>query len=139
MEQSESCYIFAGMMKMESGIPGMHGRCIRCGAEIYGRTDKQFCSLSCKNAYNYNKVEKSRRIRNRVITALNVNYRMLESMLDAGTRSVDISTLEDSGFKPLYITGFRRTRGRYDEYSCFDIRYCRTENRVFNIRREEFL
>ena len=28
-------------------------RCLHCGAPVYGRTDKKFCSPGCKDRYNY--------------------------------------------------------------------------------------
>ena len=123
------------IMRTEALAEETQSNCIYCGAPIYGRTDKKFCSLACKNLYHYKQVEKSVNIRNRIITSLNVNYRILEKIIDASVASVELRVLEDMGFKPSYITGIRRTRGRYDEYACFDIRYCQTANRLFNIRK----
>lgn len=31
----------------------MNKLCIQCGQSVRGRSDKMFCSMSCKNDYNY--------------------------------------------------------------------------------------
>ena len=113
----------------------MSTKCLWCGADLYGRPDKKFCSQACKNAWNNSRNSDNRLLRNRIITALMVNYRILERVLNAENSSLELRTAEDFGFRPSYITGYRRTCGRHDEYSCFDIRYCQTPTRLVNIRR----
>ena len=112
-----------------------HAKCLWCGADLFGRPDKKFCSQACKNAWNNSANADNRLMRNRVVTAIMVNYRILERVLNANCTSIELKTAEDFGFRPAYITGYRRTYGRHDELSCFDIRYCQTSTRLFNIRR----
>lgn len=112
-----------------------HAKCLWCGEELVGRPEKKFCSLACKNAWNNNRNSDNRLMRNRIMTAIMVNYRILERVLNANNSSIELRTAEDLGFRPSYITGYRRTYGRHDELSCFDIRYYQTATRLFNIRR----
>lgn len=109
-------------------------KCLSCGKELYGRSDKKFCSLECKNGYNYRKERTWRLYRNRVLTSLSRNHTILEDCLRRGVCSVDITTLELEGFVPGCITGYSK-RSRHSIYYCFDIKYCMSGSRVFNIRK----
>jgi len=107
--------------------------CEYCGKEIHGRTDKRFCNSDCKNNYYYETNKANILACNRTITALRANYRILCTLLSRGKYSADLYLLQDLGFKPAYITGHRRVRYGHDEYRCFDIVYCQTPSRIFNI------
>ena len=104
---------------------------------LHGRTDKKFCSRQCKNRFNNRRKNESCAARNRTITALNCNYRILSALLDAGRNTIPLLDLEQMGFRPGFITSCRRGRQLHDEYSCFNIIYCQTSSKVFNIRRVE--
>ena len=110
-------------------------RCLSCGKELYGRTDKKFCDRSCKNRYHNGMASDSRLLRNRIITALVSNYRILESLIETGKTSIPLEDLVSMGFNPVYITAHRRGRHQHEEYSCFDIRYNQSVSKIFNIRR----
>ena len=110
-------------------------KCLWCGEKLVGRPEKKFCSQACKNAWNNSLNSDNRLMRNRVITAIMVNYRILERVLNANCSSIELRTAENFGFRPSYITGYRRTLGRHDELSCFDIKYYQTATRLCNIRR----
>ena len=47
-----------------------------------------------------------------------------------------IACIEAMGFKPSVITGYSKVKG-HNEFRCFDIKYCQSPNRIFNIRRME--
>lgn len=109
--------------------------CIQCGKPVYGRPDKLFCSNKCRNDY-HNRINAGARLRkDRVISILWNNYKLLEMVLNSGNTGIDLRALQDLGFQVSYITGHRRARGGRDEYSCFDILYNKTEVRLYNIRR----
>ncbi len=94
----------------------MSEKCLECGKEIHGRIDKKFCSIECKNRYN---------------------YEILNSLLREDNTSAEISDLIDLGFNPSYVTGHYKGRKAHDEYKCFDIKYDQTPSRIINIRRQE--
>jgi predicted nucleic acid-binding Zn ribbon protein len=108
--------------------------CLNCGAALHGRPDKVFCNTRCKNEWHNRINGDEKRRRERVFGILWNNYKILETMLELQEHTPAISSLEDAGFRPGYITGFRKLRGR-NEFRCFDITYNKTEARLYNIRR----
>ena len=110
--------------------------CLECGKELYGRRDKKFCSLNCKNTFHNRIEQQSKKIRNSTVRVLEENYKILDDLLKDGIRSICIEELEDAGYRSAAITGFLTSgRGHY-EMSCFDIRFSQSSSRIFNIRRE---
>ncbi len=107
--------------------------CIYCGAPIIGRADKLFCSASCKNAWHNRMTASERRCRERTLSILWNNYKILESLMESGESNILIETVP--GFKPDYVTGYRKLRTGRVDLSCFDITYNKTEARLYNIRR----
>lgn len=110
-------------------------KCLACGKELYGRTDKKFCDRRCKNNYHNSLAKDTRLLRNRIITALSSNYRILETLLDSGRTSIALEDLAAMGFNPVYTTSHRKGRHKHEEYSCFDIRYNQSSSKIFNLRR----
>lgn len=110
------------------------GTCLECGKELYGRTDKKFCNTSCKNRYHNRTTEDKRKMVQRMMTDLSSNYAILERLLNTGIKVVSLCDAEAMGFRTSIITGFSRTRG-HNEFRCFDIRYCQSPTRIFNIKR----
>ena len=58
--------------KMMSGGEGV---CLECGAPFRGRSDKHFCSLSCKNAYHNRAQQTRRRHRSDILAVLTSGIR----------------------------------------------------------------
>ena len=113
--------------------------CLECGTEIdYGRQDKKFCCSKCKNDYNNRRVRTSRAAHRRIQSALEKNYELLSRLCRAQINSLMLAEAVMLGFNPEYATGHRKYRGR-DEYSCFEIKYCLSANRIYNITNESKL
>lgn len=112
------------------------GTCLECGSAISGRKDKQFCSLSCKNAFHNRAVVSKRQQRSKIVAALTGNYAVLEALLKEGKTTAGLDELTELGFDPAFVTEHRRGHFRHDEYACFDIWYYRTDTRIFNVRRK---
>lgn len=137
---SSAFFIFAAKRFLmgydfNDGVNGYVKRCLECGEPLpYGRTDKLYCSESCKNRWHY--VERRQSIRNRsdVMKILGRNYSVLRDLLHENIMSLDITQMIFRGFNPGYMTGCLR-RPRYSECSCFDIRYNLTDSRIFAISR----
>ena len=113
------------------------GTCLECGTPFYGRRDKHFCSLTCKNAWHNRAQQAKRHHRSRILAALSGNYSILEALLKDEQTSARLEDLASLGFDPTYVTGHRRGHFRHDEYACFDIWFCRSDTRIFNLRRKE--
>lgn len=111
------------------------GRCLECGAILYGRPDKKFCNTSCKNKYNYRLRYRSQKVRNRIINILLKNHEILTNLEAEGKTCADLGELAIDGFIPSCVTGHRKGRYGHDEYSCFDFRFCLSSARLFNLHR----
>ncbi|MDY6384555.1 MAG: hypothetical protein SPL26_03355 [Bacteroidales bacterium] len=114
--------------------------CLECGNPIpYGsRKDKVFCSDHCKNKYHYHSIAnmKFRNKRLKILNALSRNYEILAALVDGKVKSISMNELILSGFNPNYMTSSCNSRP-HNEYWCFDIRYCMTKRKVFNLCRTE--
>lgn len=113
----------------------MSNVCQYCGKELHGRPDKKFCDNRCRNSYhNLSKNEYSN-IRHKTDNILKRNYNILSGLINRGITSVDILEMEQFGFRPSFVTTIRQGRQNYREFACYDIVYCQTSSRIFNIRR----
>lgn len=108
--------------------------CLHCGTVMYGRSDKKFCDTKCKNAYHNSETERSRRYRKSVMAAIEINYAILDDLLRNRQITVAVEKIAPRGFSPNYST-YHRKRYPRDEYGCFDIRYNRSDSRIYNIHR----
>ena len=110
-------------------------KCLECGHPIvYGRIDKKFCSDSCKNRYHNRESSQFLRVHSKVIHTLDKNYRILTHCIDKGIVSIDLRDLIQWGFNPEYVTGVHKARMK-TENRCFDIKYLRSDNRIYNIEK----
>lgn len=126
-------YHFCGMDYYVNKRKQAH--CLECGDTIrYGRTDKKFCCDKCKARHYNNLARSGRMFRNKVISMINRNYDILESLLRDGADSVDLVDLISMGFAPGVNTSYRRS-GRRDVYTCYDIKYVMTATKVYSITK----
>ena len=81
--------------------------CLYCGKELTGRTDKKYCDLHCKSAYQYKRTkEQPERFYNKVDNQLRLNRRLLKEYNKAGKAIVRSLVLLDLGFDPNFFTHF---------------------------------
>ena len=109
--------------------------CRECGRAFYGRKDKHFCSLECKNRYHNRIIRERRRVRSETLAQIAKNYQVLNALLAEDKNSASLQELAKAGFDPAFVTGPRKGMCRHDDYSCFDISYYRSSTKVFNVRR----
>ena len=108
--------------------------CLNCGGPVYGRTDRKYCSVECKNRYNYVRRSSMLRIKNRTLSSIAKNYLILSGMLEKGLKSAYVADLIEEGFKPGCVTGVRKDRHHSLELRCYDISYLLSDTRVYQIR-----
>lgn len=110
------------------------GRCLECGEEVYGRGDRKFCCLECKNKYNNRRQQDSRTLKLKIHNALNRNHEILTELLKIGMTEIDLMDLRRLGFRTDLVTSYRHDYNE-DELCCYDIRYVLANNKVRNIFR----
>jgi len=106
-------------------------RCPQCGKLLeYGRVDRRFCSVACKNLW-HNRLRYPAREKEikRVLRILNNNRDVLDKLLKLEITNLDRVSLEHLGFNVNYFTSMYRYRN-YFVYTCLDIRYELTPTRI---------
>lgn len=81
--------------------------CLSCKKELQGRSDKMFCDVHCKSAYQYQQSKlKEPRFYNKVDNQLKLNRRILKYYNKAGKVTVRSSVLLEQGFDPTFFTHY---------------------------------
>ena len=84
----------------------MKKHCLHCGQETWGRSDKKFCSLACKNAHSTAVRRDTRDAVAEIDGYLHRNREILAMLTgDASKVELDRLTLTRTGFKYEYHTG----------------------------------
>lgn len=105
-------------------------RCLECGEKInYGRSDKVYCSDTCRHHHN-NRKSSSRAHIERVNRYLTGNYRILRSFLEQGRTSIPLKELDLAGYKAGFVTGYSKVN-KHAELSCFDLRFIQTDTKIY--------
>ncbi len=94
----------------------------------------KFCCVSCKSCYHYENGGHLKGFRLRTIGAIDRNYGILASLLERGVVSISIPDLEQMGYRFDCVTSYHKVRN-HDEYRCYDIKYFKTQSRIFGLSR----
>lgn len=106
-------------------------KCLECGFEIIGRSDKKFCSDQCRNNFNNNlKKDETNYIRN-VNNILRKNRRILQGLNPDGKAKVSRNRLQMKGFNFDYYTNTYTTKTNKVYYYCYDQGYLQIEGDYF--------
>ena len=110
-------------------------RCLECGDKIrYGRTDKKFCCQACRAKHHNTILKEGRLYRRKVLSTLTKNYQLLESLIESGIDSIELTDIMSMGFSPHMVTSCYKMR-RFEEYGCFDIKYKLAGTRIYSISK----
>ncbi|MBQ1699158.1 MAG: hypothetical protein II029_01680 [Bacteroidales bacterium] len=110
-------------------------RCLECGDPLpYGRADMKYCSVRCKSRYNYVRNAGAKGARVKIMNALDRNYGILDHLVRTGVSWMEIPDLVQLGFDVDCFTSYHKFRNR-SEYRCFDIKYNKSQHRVYGIAR----
>lgn len=81
--------------------------CLYCKKKLTGRTDKKYCNLHCKSAYQYKKIrEQPEKFYNKVDNQLRLNRKLLKEYNKAGKSVVRCQVLLEKGFNPKFFTHY---------------------------------
>lgn len=88
-------------------------KCLYCDKELHGRTDKKYCNLHCKSAFQYKKAkEQPERFYNKVDNQLRLNRKILKEYNKGGKVTVRADVLLDLGFDPNFFTHYWKNQKR---------------------------
>ena len=68
--------------------------CIVCEGQLYGRSDKVFCDIQCKNRYHAELARSKKTIANETFKILGKNWAILASLMSASADELHINKVE---------------------------------------------
>ncbi|OBQ51772.1 hypothetical protein JJL45_11470 [Tamlana sp. s12] len=81
--------------------------CLYCDDALSGRTDKKFCDVQCKSAYQYQQSKlQPERFYNKVDNQLKLNRKILKEFNKGGKVTLRAELLMDQGFNPNFFTHY---------------------------------
>ncbi|WP_350290052.1 hypothetical protein [uncultured Croceitalea sp.] len=82
-------------------------KCLYCEKSLTGRTDKKYCDLHCKSAFQYKKEkENPERFYNKVDNQLKLNRKILKEFNKGGKVIIRANVLLELGFDPNFFTHY---------------------------------
>lgn len=111
-------------------------KCLECGAEMEGRSDKKFCSDLCRNTYNNKLYRKARNVISYVNRRLASNRRILDSLYSDGRTTVSKSLLEEERFDFGYYTSSSKNRLGRTTYRCYEFTYSSDKHNNITIEKD---
>lgn len=80
--------------------------CPVCEDELKGRSDKKFCTLKCKSAFQYQKNRAEEELYFKIDRQLRMNRKLLKKYNQSGLASIRKGKLIGEGFNPKYFTHY---------------------------------
>lgn len=111
-------------------------KCLECGAEMKGRSDKKFCSDMCRNTYNNKLYRKERNVISYVNRRLAANRRILESHYSVGMKTVTRNLLEEERFDFGYYTSSSKNVLGRTIYRCYEYTYSSDKHNNITIEKD---
>ncbi|MES2587581.1 MAG: hypothetical protein V4622_01295 [Bacteroidota bacterium] len=86
--------------------------CCVCDSKLFGRSDKVFCNVNCKNKYHAELRRHNKTVSKETIKILNKNYQTLCFLLGKNCSKFKINKLEleRKGFNYEIVSGFSQTK-----------------------------
>ncbi|MBI3239584.1 MAG: hypothetical protein HYZ43_12220, partial [Flavobacteriia bacterium] len=98
-----------------------HRQCVICNKQLFGRSDKRFCDIQCKNYYHAQFRKSVKTISSETIKILAKNIVILEGIMGEEKEGcvIDQLALERLGFRFGYITNVNEKYGliRYEVFA----------------------
>jgi hypothetical protein len=93
----------------------MENVCLQCQKKLHGRSDKKFCSLTCKNAYNVAQRRSTKNEVKEIDGYLHRNREILATIMgDSKKEMIDRKVLARAKFRWEYMTGiYKNKQGKW--------------------------
>jgi predicted nucleic acid-binding Zn ribbon protein len=110
--------------------------CIKCGAQVIGRSDKKFCSDECKTTFNNNKYRERYKMVISINKILRKNYSILYDLYIHNKLKIKENDLLRLGFDYNYYTSIylEENNSKHLWYECYDISYLIIEKKVLIVK-----
>ena len=97
--------------------------CIHCGKDIFGRSDKKFCTPDCRNEYNNARYREEHKSMIAINKILKKNRMILKRLNPEGKIVVPSEILLKAGFDLEYFTNLYVTKSGREYRFCYDYGY----------------
>lgn len=97
--------------------------CLDCGEKLKGRSDKKFCSDSCRNNYNNRMNRDVNSFVRNVHSVLRKNRKILAELYDTGKKRIHIDALIVTGYNFNFITQLVEPEAGKASRFCFEYGY----------------
>lgn len=89
--------------------------CCVCDSPLFGRSDKVFCNIDCKNKYHSAIRKHNKTVSNETVKILNKNYQILCFLLGKDNSKFEVNKLElqRKGFNFEILSGIKQNTGFY--------------------------
>lgn len=93
-------------------------RCLNCGKDLQGRSDKLYCSIQCKNAFNNSKNKNELELFKTIDKQLHRNRNVLKKFYDLSIEKdfIGIRPLLFAGFDSSKFTGYHQNDTSREKY-----------------------
>ena len=96
--------------------------CLDCGDKLRGRSDKKFCSDSCRNNYNNRQNKDANNFVRNVHSVLRRNRRILADLYESGNTRVHLDALLVSAYNFNFMTQVIESENSVSRF-CFEYGY----------------
>ncbi len=105
--------------------------CEHCEEEIFGRSDKRFCSDYCRNSQHNIENRDSTNYMRKVNNVLRKNRRILAKFNPNGKAKVSGTVLMEEGFNFAYFTNIYETKKGGKYYFCYDQGFIKLDDNMY--------
>ncbi len=115
-------------------------KCLECGDPVTGRSDKKFCSDSCRNAYNNRLNRDEINFMRKINRILRKNRLILSRLNPHGKAKVSYRELMDEDFNFNYYTNVYKTKAGKTYYFVYEQGYLELDDDKFAlVKRENYV
>lgn len=98
----------------------LSSNCVVCGELIKGRSDKKYCSETCKSIFHYEKKQAQEKHFLAFQKQLRTNRKVLKKFNHTGMTSLRRAVLHAQGFNPAYYTHTWQNKRGQTYYFTYD-------------------
>lgn len=96
-------------------------KCIYCQKTFKGRSDKKYCSVDCKNAYNNERRLNDEQVLIKINKQLRINWHILKTINPQGKATVRKEYLHSQGYDFNYFTHIYKSKKGNVYFFCYDV------------------
>lgn len=110
---------------------------MECGRHVFGRSDKKFCSDSCRSAYNNKHLSSASSYVRKVNHMLVRNRKILERLNLTGKKKVHRNQLVNEGFDFDFFTNIYKTKAGDIYHFCYEQGYLAISDQFFLLVKKD--